>query len=69
MGADYSFELIFIETCVPQFIGNRKSFLVSVFAYQILGSIWGQLKKLKSWGPFWSYQLNSTANSAHLARF
>ena len=25
-----------------------------------------QLKKLKSWGPFWSYQLNSTANPAHL---
>ena len=34
-------------------------------------NIWhpGQLKKLKSWGPFWSYQLNSTANSAHFARF
>ena len=27
------------------------------------------LKKSKSWGPFWSYQLNSTANSAHFARF
>jgi hypothetical protein len=25
-----------------------------------------QLKKLKSWEPFWSYQLNSTANPAHL---
>ena len=24
------------------------------------------LKKSKSWGPFWSYQLNSTANPAHL---
>ena len=23
------------------------------------------LKKSKSWGPFWSYQLNSTANSAY----
>ena len=23
------------------------------------------LKKSKSWGPFWSYQLNSTANSAN----
>jgi hypothetical protein len=33
-------------------------------------NIWhpGQLKKLKSWGPFWSYQLNSTANLAHLPR-
>ena len=28
-----------------------------------------QLKKSKSWGPFWSYQLNSTANLAHLAHF
>jgi hypothetical protein len=28
-----------------------------------------QLKKSKSWGPFWSYQLNSTANSTHFARF
>ena len=27
-----------------------------------------QLKKSKSWGPFWSYQLNSTANFAHLPR-
>ena len=25
-----------------------------------------QLKKSKSWMPFWSYQLNSTANPAHL---
>jgi hypothetical protein len=24
------------------------------------------LKKSKSWGPFWNYQLNSTANPAHL---
>ena len=24
-----------------------------------------QLKKSKFWGPFWSYQLNSTANSAY----
>ena len=24
-----------------------------------------QLKKSKSWGPFWSYQLNSSANSAY----
>ena len=28
-----------------------------------------QLKKSKSWGPFWSYQLNRNANSAHLAHF
>jgi hypothetical protein len=28
----------------------------------------GPLKKSKSWGPFWSYQLNSTANSAYPPR-
>jgi hypothetical protein len=28
-----------------------------------------QLKKSKSWEPFCSYQLNSTANSAYLALF
>jgi hypothetical protein len=26
----------------------------------------GKMKKWKSWEPFWSYQLNSTANPAHL---
>ena len=26
-----------------------------------------QLKKIKSWWPFRSYQVNSTANSTHLA--
>ena len=25
-----------------------------------------QLKKSKSWGPFWSYRLDSSANLAHL---
>ena len=30
MGADYSFELIFIETYAPQFIGHNKFFLGSV---------------------------------------
>ena len=30
MGADYSIELILIETCVPQFIGHNKIFLGSV---------------------------------------
>ena len=28
----------------------------------------GQLKKSKSWWPFWSYQLMSTANLAHIPR-
>ena len=27
-----------------------------------------QLKKSKLWEPFWSYQLNSTANPAHLSQ-
>ena len=30
MGADYSFELISIETYAPQFIGHNKLFLGSV---------------------------------------
>ena len=30
IGADYSFELIFNETCSPQFNGNNKLFLASV---------------------------------------
>ena len=25
-------------------------------------------KKSKSWGPFWSYQLDSSANPAHLSQ-
>ena len=33
MGADYSFELIFIETYAPQFIGHNKIFLGSVMYY------------------------------------
>ena len=28
-----------------------------------------QLKKSKSWGPFWNHKLNSAANSAQLAHF
>ena len=39
------------------------------FWYQMSNRHLWQLKKSKSWGPFWSYQLNSTANSAHLAHF
>ena len=31
MGADYSFELIFNETCAPQFNGHNNSFLASVY--------------------------------------
>ena len=39
------------------------------FWYQMSNRHTWQLKKSKSWGPFWSYQLNSTANSDHLAHF
>ena len=31
-----------------------------------LAQFWGKWKKIKSWEPFWSYQLNSSADSAHL---
>ena len=39
--------------------------------FELFSQVWHQwqLKRPKSWGPFWSYQLNSTANSAHLAHF
>ena len=30
LGANYSFELIFDETCAPQFNGHNNSFLASV---------------------------------------
>ena len=36
MGADYSFELIFIETYVPWLIGHNKLFLGSVSRKQAL---------------------------------
>ena len=35
MGADYSFELIFIETYAPKFIGHNESFLGSVMCETI----------------------------------
>ena len=37
------------------------------FAEIKVRQLW-HLKKSKSWEPFWSYQLDSTANSAHLLR-
>ena len=39
------------------------------FSHQMNNRHPWQLKKSKSWGPFWSYQLNSTGNLAHLAHF
>ena len=33
MGADYAFELVFNETCAPQFNGHNNSFLASVGSY------------------------------------
>ena len=36
MGADYSFELISIETYAPQFIGHNKFFLGSVSLARLL---------------------------------
>ena len=42
MGADYSFELISIETHAPQFIGHNKFFLARVYRgrqFQIAGTI------------------------------
>ena len=39
-----------------------------LFGLTIWADIFWALKKSKSWGPFWSYQLNSTANLANFAR-
>ena len=36
-GADYSFELIFNETCAPQFNGLNKFFLFSVYSRECNG--------------------------------
>ena len=41
---------------------------LNVFSPQMNNRHPWKLKKSKSWGLFWSYQLNSTANSAHLAQ-
>ena len=42
---------------------------ISLFFYHMNNRHLWQLKKSKSWGPFWSYQLVNTANAAHLAQF
>ena len=39
LGADYSFELIFNETCAPQFNGHNNSFLTSVLAVRVVERI------------------------------
>ena len=36
MGADYAFELIFNETCAPQFNGHNTFFLASVLPVDLL---------------------------------
>ena len=48
MGADYSFELISIETYVPQFIGHTKLFLGSVY-YETDCEMLALLGRLGSW--------------------
>ena len=42
---------------------------LTVFASRMSNRQLWQLKKSKSWGLLWSYQLNSIANSAHLGHF
>ena len=42
---------------------------LNVFYLKWIIGTHGNQKKSKSWGSFWSYQLNSTANLAHLAHF
>ena len=55
-----------------QFTPLRNKLLCQLFRalrYQWISAKMAIEKKSKSWGPFWSYQQNSTANSAHLAQF
>ena len=56
-----------ISNCAGKFV-NQVGIFYKVFPLLYYTPLW-QLKKLKSWGPFWSYQLNCKANSAHLAHF
>ena len=44
MGADYAFELIFNETCAPQFNGHNKFFLASVYRQSIPEAVQDYLK-------------------------
>ena len=41
---------------------------LNVFSSQMINWHPWQLKKSKSWRPFWRYQLNSTTNPGHLPR-
>ena len=45
----------------PKMRGHRKQWISNKMNIRHPGQL-----KWKSWGPFWSYQLNSTANPAHL---
>ena len=64
MGADYSIELIFIETYASQFIGHNKIFL---------GSIWIDLsmywRKAKKVGYFLAFTINVHCPRAPLNHF
>ena len=50
------------EIIYPKMWGNKLQWI----SHKINIRRPGQLKKTKTWEPFWSYQLNSTANPAHL---
>ena len=45
MGADYSFELIFIETYAPQFIEHNKFFLGIVFTTMSFVEVFTNMQK------------------------
>jgi hypothetical protein len=45
-----------------------RALISQCFSPQINNRRLWQLKKSKSWGPFWSYQLNSSANPTYLAQ-
>ena len=54
--------IIMLEKCGPRY----QYFSHQMFFSQMNNRQSWQLKKSNSWGPFWSFQLDSSANPAHL---
>jgi hypothetical protein len=63
-----TFRIAYRQYAMPEGVKSRdvtpgtlaKTEIIKLFGTQ------DKLKKFKSWEPFWSYHLNSTANPAHL---
>ena len=62
-------EIRYVHSSVFTPLRNNLGQLFRALRYQWISAKMTIEKKSKSRGPFWSYQQNSTANSAHLAHF